>query len=258
MKLYIESLKMHLKSTLEYKASFIISFLSQILVFFSHDFIIIALFTKFNNIKGFTLYEVLLCFGIIQLGFSINETFARGIDRFDVIVKNGDFDRFLLRPKNLILQVLCNNIDFVKLSRVIQAIIVLAIALNHLDITWTISKVITLILMILSSILIFFGIFTISAALCFITIDGIELRNVFTDGGREMAKYPIGIFKKELVFVLTFIIPYGLVNYYPLLYFLGKSNKISYMLSPILVAFYLIPAFIVFYQGVKRYSSIGS
>ena len=73
-----------------------------------------------------------------------------------------------------------------------------------------------------------------------------------------MAKYPIGIFKKELVFVLTFIIPYGLVNYYPLLYFLGKSNKISYMLSPILVAFYLIPAFIVFYQGVKRYSSIGS
>ena len=70
MRLYLKSLSMHLKSTLEYKAAFIISFISQIFIFFSYYFIILALFTKFDNIKGFTLYEVLLCFSVIQFGFA--------------------------------------------------------------------------------------------------------------------------------------------------------------------------------------------
>ena len=120
MKYYIESIKMHLKSTLEYKISFILAFISQFLVFFTYYFIIIALFNKFSNIKGFTVYEVLLTFSIITFGFSVNEFLARGIDTFDNLIIDGSFDRLLLRPRNILLQVLCSNIDFVKLSRVIH------------------------------------------------------------------------------------------------------------------------------------------
>ena len=86
MKIYFESLAMHLKGELEYRVNFILSFLSQILVFFTYYFIILALFTKFDHIKGFTLYEVLLCFSIIQFGFSFNKVFARGIDHFDKLI----------------------------------------------------------------------------------------------------------------------------------------------------------------------------
>ena len=86
MRVYFKALSLHLKSELEYRVSFLISFLSQILVFFSYYFIIIALFTKFNNIKGFTMYEVLLCFSVIQFGFAFNEVFARGVDRFDKLI----------------------------------------------------------------------------------------------------------------------------------------------------------------------------
>ena len=258
MKLYFRALKLHLKSELEYRVSFIISFLSQILVFFSYYFVIIALFSKFNNIKGFTLYEVLLCFAIIQFGFAFNELFARGIDTFDVLIKKGEFDRLLLRPKGILLQVLCNDSDFVKASRLIQALIILVIALVNLKIKWSILKVIVLILMMLSAILIFFGIFVLSASYCFYTIEGLEVRNVFTYGGKHLAQYPIGIFKKGILYFFTFIIPYGFVNYYPLLYFIGKSNSLTYAFSPILVLLYLIPCLLVFNKGIKRYSSVGS
>ena len=258
MKLYFNSLALHLKSELEYRMSFIISFLSQILIFFTYYFVIIALFSKFNNIKGFTLYEVLLCFSIIQFGFSFNEVFARGIDKFDKLIIEGGFDRLLLRPKNLILQVLCSDGDFVKVSRLIQSIIVLIIALINLKIEITFMKIICLILMLISSCVIFFGIFLLAASYCFITIQGLEVRNVFTDGGKHMAQYPIGVFKKGFVFFFTFIIPYAFVNYYPLLYFIGKVNNIWYAFSPIVVFFYLIPCFIVFYMGVKKYEGSGS
>ena len=258
MKLYLNSLALHLKSELEYRMSFIISFLSQILIFFTYYFVIIALFSKFNNIKGFTLYEVLLCFSIIQFGFAFNEVFARGIDKFDKLIIEGSFDRLLLRPKNLILQVLCSDGDFVKVSRLIQAIIVLVIALINLKVEITFLKVICLILMLMASCVIFFGIFLLAASYCFMTVQGLEVRNVFTDGGKHMAQYPIGVFKKGFVFFFTFIIPYAFVNYYPLLYFIGRNDNILYAFSPIVVFLYLIPCFIVFYMGVKKYEGSGS
>ena len=258
MNIYFKALKLHLKSMLEYKASFIISFLSQILVFFTYYFIILSLFLKFDNIKGFTLYEVLLCFSIIQFGFAFCETFARGIDKFDNLIIQGEFDRILLRPKNIIIQVLCYDADFVKLSRLIQAIIIFVIALVKLNINWNLLKVITLTLMLLSACLLVFCIFLLAASYCFITIQGLEVRNVFTAGGKHMAQYPIGIFKKGFVWFFTFIIPYAFVNYYPLLYFLGKNNNILWAFSPLVVIVYLIPCILIFYSGVKKYASVGS
>ena len=258
MKIYFESLAMHLKGELEYRVDFILSFLSQILVFFTYYFIILALFTKFNHIKGFTLYEVLLCFSIVQFGFAFNEVFARGIDKFDELIIRGDFDRLLLRPKNIILQVLCSDSDFVKVSRLIQSIIVLIIAICHLNISWSLLKIITLLLMLFSSCIIFFGIFLMAASYCFFTVQGLEVRNVFTDGGKHMAQYPIGVFSKGFVWFFTFIIPYAFVNYYPLLFVLGRKSSILYAFSPLLVLLYLIPSIVTFYLGMKRYSSVGS
>ena len=258
MKLYLKALKLHFKTMLEYRSSLIFSFISQIAVFFSFYFVILSLFDKFNNIKGFTLYEVLLCFSVIQFGYSVCECFARGIDEFDKLIISGNFDRILLRPKNKILQVMTTEIDFIKSIRFVQAIIVMIIALIKLDINWNIYKVITLILMNISAIIIFFSIFLLAASYCFITVQGLEVRNLFTDGGKHMAQYPIGIFKKGFVYFFTFIIPYAFVNYYPLLYFIGKSDNILYAFSPILVILYLIPCIKLFNLGAKRYTSVGS
>ena len=258
MKLYIESLKMHFKSILEYKASFIISFISQFLIFFSYYFIILALFNKFDNIKGFSVYEVLLTFSIIQFGYSFNEVFARGVDRFDDLIVDGSFDRLLLRPRSIILQVLCSQVELVKLSRLLQAAIIFFIAISYLDIEFSVLKVICLILMIISSIAIFFSVFLTMASYCFFTIQALEVRNLFTDGGKHIAQYPMGIFKKGVLMFFTFIIPYSLVNYYPLLYFLDKSNNVFYAFCPIIVLLYVIPALLSFKIGISKYTSAGS
>ncbi len=258
MKYYFKALSLHFKSELEYRISFICSFISQIIIFFSYYFLIISLFSKFNNIKGFTLYEVLLCFSVVQFGFSFNEVFARGIDRFDNLIIHGGFDRILLRPKNIIIQSLCHESDFTKLARLIHSIIIMIIALINLKIKWDIYKILCLIFMMISAILIFFGIFLLAASYCFITIQGLEVRNVFTDGGKHMAQYPIGIFSKGFVLFFTFIIPYAFVNYYPLLYMIGKTKKVYYAFSPLLLFIYVIPCILIFYLGVKRYSSVGS
>lgn len=258
MNLYLKYFKIHLKSEMQYKMSFLLSFIAQFFVFFGYYFTIICLFDKFSNLKGFSLYEVLLTFGIIQFGFAFCESFFRGIDQFDRLIIDGGFDRLLLRPQNILLQVFGQEISFVKLSRLIQSIIVLVIAIINIDVIWNIKKIITLICMLMSSVLIFLSIFILAASYCFITVKGLEVRNVFTDGGKHMAQYPIGIFKKGFVFFFTYIIPFGFVNYYPLLYLIDRVNKDVYMISPLITVLYLIPCIFIFYKGVKKYSSVGS
>lgn len=258
VRLYFKHFKIHLLSQLEYKSSFIISFIAQIFVYFTYYFMIIALFQQFNNIDGFNIYEILLCFGIINFGYSINETFFKGVDRFENLIINGTLDRLLLRPNDILIQVMCNEVDLVKISRILQSFIILIISLFKLDIVWNVSKIILLILMLFGSIIIFLGIFILMASYCFMTIQGLEVKNLFTDGGRHVAQYPISIFSKSFKFIFTFIIPYAFVNYYPLLYFLDKTDNIFYYFSPLLTIIYLIPCIYCFKLGLKRYNSVGS
>lgn len=258
MSLYFKYFKIHIKSDLQYKMSFILTFISQFFVFFGYYFTILCLFDKFSNIKGFTMYEVLLTFAVIQFGFAFCETFFRGIDKFDDLIVQGSFDRLLLRPRSILLQVFCEKVQLVKLSRLLQAIVILIIAVMNVEVTWNIEKILTLIFMLISSVFIFLSIFILTASYCFLTVKGLEVRNVLTDGCKHMAQYPIGIFKKGFVSFFTFIIPFGFVNYYPLLFILGKeTNKLS-IISPLITIIYLVPSIIIFYKGIKTYSSVGS
>ena len=119
-------------------------------------------------------------------------------------------------------------------------------------------KILTLVFMLISSVLIFLGIFIFTASYCFITVEGLEVKNLFTDGGKYLAEYPISIYKKGVVFFFTFIIPYGFVNYYPLLFFLGRTNNKLYMLSPFITIIFVLLSVLVFNKGLKKYTSTGS
>ena len=256
--MFFESVRLNIKRHIEYKSSFILNMISQFTVFFGHYFTVIALFNKFDNIRGFSLFEVLLCFSIIHFGFSIVETFFRGIDKFENLIIDGSLDRFLVRPRSILFQVICSDIDLMKIFRVFQSILLLIISIVNLDINFNLSKIIVLILMLISSILIFFGIFVLTASYCFITVQGLEVKNLLTNGGRYLAQYPISIYKKGVVIFFTFVIPYAFINYYPLLYFLDKEDNILYMFSPFLVLLFLIPCLLSFKIGLKHYNSTGS
>ena len=104
----------------------------------------------------------------------------------------------------------------------------------------------------------FSGIFLIYAALCFFTLDGLEFMNVLTDGAREYGKYPLAVYGKRILQFTTFVIPYALVQYYPLLYLLGREDSPVYILLPLLAFFFLLPCYGLWRIGVRHYKSSGS
>ncbi|WP_129688281.1 ABC transporter permease [Gottfriedia acidiceleris] len=260
MRLYFKYLLILFKSQMEYRTSFWLLTAGQFLIPFSMFAGLYFLFERFGQIKGWTFYEVALCFAIIHMSFAISECFARGFDSFSSLVTSGSFDRVLVRPRSTIVQVMGSKFEFTRIGRLLQSLIVLIWALNNLSIEWSSMKVVTIILMIISGVFIFTGIFILAATMCFWTIQGLEVVNIFTDGGREMAQYPLNIYQKWITKFFTFVIPFGCVNYLPLMYLLDKTegNAYLYMLAPIAGIIFIIPCLVVWEIGVRHYRSTGS
>ncbi|KAB7666305.1 ABC transporter permease [Bacillus sp. B1-b2] len=260
MKLYINFLKILLQSQMQYKTSFWLLSLGQFLVPFTVFAGLYFLFERFGQIKGWDFHEVALCFAIIHMSFAISECFARGFDNFSSLVVSGNFDRLLVRPRTTFIQVLGSKFEFTRVGRLVQSVLVLVWSLSNLSIDWNMLKAVTLVMMICSGVFIFTGIFILAATLCFWTIQGLEVANIFTDGGREMAQYPLTIYQKWVTRFFTFVIPFGSVNYLPLLFLLDKvgEHEVLYMLAPILGILFIIPCIFIWIFGVKYYRSTGS
>ncbi len=80
MKLVRNYLSLHLKTSLEYRSSFILTIISQSIALFVELFTVMTLFNKFRLLEEYNVYELLLGFSTICLGFSLAEMFGRGFD----------------------------------------------------------------------------------------------------------------------------------------------------------------------------------
>lgn len=260
MNLYLKYLSILFRSQLQYRTSFWLLTFGQFFIPFSVFAGLYLLFDRFGQLKGWSFYEVALIFGIIHMAFSVSECFARGFDAFSSLIVRGDFDRLLVRPRSTALQVLGSQFEFTRFGRMLQSLIVLIWAIAHLEIDWSLAKAVTLLLMIACGVLIFAGIYILFATMCFWTVQGLEVANVFTDGGREMAQYPLNIYTRWVKIIFTFVIPFGCVNYLPMLYILGRADghPIGYAAMPLAGALFLLPCLLVWRIGVRHYRSTGS
>ena len=258
MKLYMDFLAMHLKSQMQYKFSFFFNCLGQFMVSFAVFLSIHFLFDRFGAVDDFTQADVLIGFAVMMLAFSLGEMFGRGFDLFPRLLGNGIFDRALVRPRNIIFQVLASTVDFSRLGRVVQAIIVFAYILPRSGIVWTWDKVLTLCLMIVCGAVLFFALFVLYAAFSFFTVEGLEFMNIFTDGGREHGRLPFSVYGENVLRFLTFVIPLALVQYYPLMYLLGRTDSGLYALAPVFALLFLLPCYGFFMFGLSQYKSTGS
>lgn len=257
-RLYLHYVSINVKSMMQYKTSFFLTAIGQFFISFNVFLGVFFMLKRFHSVKGFSYEEVLLCFSILLLQFSLSEMFARGFDSFAAMVKSGAFDRVLVRPQGEIVQVLGSKFELTRIGRLLQAAAMFAYVVVKSEITWTFPKILTVIFMLIGGTALFSGLFLIYASLCFFTLEGLEFMNIFTDGAREYGRYPLGVYGKRMLQFTTFVIPYALVQYYPLLYLVDRSTNGFYIFLPLLAVLFLIPCYGFWRFGVKHYTSSGS
>ena len=257
MKLYFKFFAMHLKSRMAYKKSFFFAAAGQFLTSFTSFLALYFLLDRFQSVQGYTLGECLLSASIMWIAFPIAEWFFAGFDNFPTIVRTAQFDRVLVRPRGLIFQVLCQQVEFARIGKLAQGVVTLGIALAAADVQWTGLRCLCLLLMIIGGVCVFSSLFLLEAALSFFTLEGLEFMNCFTYGAREHFAYPLSVYGEGMLRFGTFIIPYALFSYYPLQYLLGRAAA-GYAFLPLIAPLFALPCYAVWRMGVRRYKSAGS
>ncbi len=249
---------MHLKKGLEYKMSFILVLISQVLNIFISVFVVFSLFNKFGVLKEFTLNECLLALSIVDIGYYFAEFIFRGFDQFSKLIIRGKFDLLLIRPENIYLQILGSEMEPTKVSRLVVTVGLLIYSVIVNNLTLSISNILVLLISIIGSLITFASMMIIGAGITFYTIEGLELVNIFTCGSREIGEYPMGIYHKNIRKVFTYGIPVACINYYPVLYLLGRNTNTLYALAPLFTIIIFIISIIFFNFSLKHYQSSGS
>ena len=175
---------------------FILLSLSTFFVGFTEFLGVIILFDRFGNIKGWTLYEIALFYGMINMTFSIAEAMARGFDLFSRQVISGDFDRILLRPRSTALQILGVEFTVMRIGRISLGLFLILYSSCKLNVVFDFYNISLLLFSVIGSVCLFIGLFIIQGTMCFWSTESLEIMNMLTYGGVETMQYPLSIYGK--------------------------------------------------------------
>ncbi|HEX7837266.1 MAG TPA: ABC-2 family transporter protein, partial [Kofleriaceae bacterium] len=140
LRLYRAYAAASIRGQLQYRGSVVMTTIGTFLITASDFVAVWALFDRFGQLRGWTLPEVALLYGMISITWSLCDMFARGFDAFGATIKAGNFDRLLLRPRSTVLQLLGQELVLRRIGRLIQGVIVLGYAAWAGAIDWTIGR----------------------------------------------------------------------------------------------------------------------
>ncbi|WP_307588945.1 ABC transporter permease [Paenibacillus wynnii] len=256
--LIIEYLKNYMKTRLTYRADFWVEVISDLLFQATNFIFILVIFMHTNSLAGWSQSEVIFVYGFFMVPFGLFGCFVNMWNFSERYITKGEMDRVLTRPAHNLFQIFLENIDPPSLFGSIIGLIIMAISGTQLGLPfewWTIPA---LIILSLSAVAIYAGIYTALTSLSFYSdapTGIIPLMYNIQNYGR----YPVTIYNRAIQVLLTWILPFAFVGVYPAAIFLQREEMMKIaLLTPVMGAIFAGIGLVAWNYGVKRYKGAGS
>ena len=263
LRLYGRSMAMLIKSQLQYPVSFLMQTLAQLVMEGGELLAVILLIDRFDHLNQWGPGDLYFFFGLMSVSFYLTEIFGRGLTgNFPSMVRNGQLDTILLRPRGILTQVLCSAADPRRIACIAVGTVSLVIGSRMAAIGWTLTKVLLLAESIFFSFWLILGLFMIEAIMSIHSVKSVELANTLTYGGRSACEYPSDIYPRPLRVLFTVVAPFALVMHVPASFILGKPlfgwPLWTAFVTPFagLVLFFIM--YMLFRKAMRFYRSTGS
>lgn len=214
---------------------------------------------NFKALGGWNFSQILflqaVSFVVISLGCAF--TWEPMVAMQGYIVE-GKLDQFLIAPINPFWYVIGINFRATNLVITIICGTIATFAANNAGVTLS-SRIVFYLIGLVGGVLIVASFNVMIGSLSFWIYQTHNIMSFMIDTVGELLKYPISIYTKGLRFLLTFILPISLIDYYPTAYLL-VDNEMSWTVMIIIllvgiVLFYL--SYCLWYLGLKQYKSSG-
>ena len=229
-----------------------VSFITNIIFMLLNNasFIIqwLVLFSLKDNIGNYDLKQVLLLWGLAASTYGFSHFFFKRVYSLSDIINTGKLDSYLVQPKSVLLSAITTDVEPSALGDFLYGYIMLCIY------GFSIPRCLLFTLFTITGGLIMTAVAVIFNSLSFWFQKSDTIADTADSLMTSFATYPDGIFKGVAKILLFTIIPVGLSTYIPIRV-LTEFNIYLTLLVLSTTILLIVIAFIVFYKGLKRYSS---
>lgn len=216
------------RGEMQYKVSFMLSLVFG-LIFQSVGFVFVAvILTQFDTLGDWSLWQVGLLYGLRLTSHGLWTVSSSQMMRWDSIIMEGLWDRFLIRPVPLWAQIMFTEVRIPALGDLLSGLAILIAALVNVDIGWSPAKIAFLIISIPGAALID-GAFQVAAAsFTFRYLQSMPLRIILDDFQGRFASYPVDIFDRPIRYFLTWIVPMAFMAWVPATVLLDRTDTLPF------------------------------
>ncbi|MGG4219266.1 ABC-2 family transporter protein [Paenibacillus jamilae] len=253
-----EYLKNYMKSRLTYRADFWVEVISDLLFQATNLIFILVIFMHTNSLGGWSESEVVFVYGFFMVPYGLFSCFVNLWNFSERYIVKGELDRVMTRPAYNLFQIFLENVDPPALVGSVIGLIIMGISGAQMDLAMEWWFIPALIVLSLSAVAIYTGIYTILTSLSFFSdapTGIIPLMYNIQGYGR----YPVTIYNRAIQVVLTWILPFAFVGVYPASLFLQREDmRHMALLTPVMGIVFLTLGLLAWNWGIRRYRGAGS
>lgn len=260
---YTQYWRINVLTMLEYRANFIMWFAFTIVY---HGVALGALFVtmrQFPSMNGWTFREMFLLYALWMIGHEMHNALFFSVVSVPEYVREGRFDRFLIRPQDSLFQVITVPGQLFP-DGIFLAIVTLAIAIPVAGLHPSAVLLALVALVVTGGCLIDLGISLAVATLSFWFVRVDTLRWAVMSLEQDFTRYPISIYGRAVRLVLAFVLPFAFMNYFPATFLLNKQetglglNPAIGVLTPAIGLLWFLVSYAAWRVGLRHYQGTGS
>lgn len=258
-KIFFSYAAQYLKTKLSYRADFFVYVFSDFLLQSVNLIFILVVFNHISSIQGWSREEMLFIYGFFLVPFSFySGLFNHLFDVPEKYVLLGELDRILVRPLNSYFQVIVELMNLELILGAIPGFIIMGYATWALELKFFWWDIPLFVILTLGATLIYGGIYTALSSLGFWFEGRLGLMPMIYNLS-NYGRYPTDIYKGAIRFILTWILPFAFVGFFPATLIMHRKEYLVYgLLTPVVGLVVFLIGYFVWTRGINKYQGTGS
>lgn len=265
LSLYLASFKISFRAQTMYRSTYFLGILGQWIGYGATFVTLYVLVSTFETLNGWTGNEVMVLYGLSLMSYAIAASiFWRSCSDLALRIRSGEFDSALTKPLHPFMQMLFRdgfNMGYV--SHFTVALVIVVAALCKLEHSVSPTSIAFFVLNVLGASLVQSAALIAASAMSFFTVGENPVMDFLVYKVKDFTNYPITIFPRGIQFILTFILPFAFINFYPSAVLLGKAVPagypafLPYLSFPVGAGLFVL-SLLLWNWGLTHYKSTGS
>lgn len=250
------------RATMQYRLNALISVVTGAVFQGSGFAFIWVVMNTFPSLAGWTLPEIAFLYGLRLTAHALWMIPFSALIGLEFLVREGEFDRFLLRPLNPLVQLMTKRMGIGQVGDLAVGVALLVIAAQSAGVAWSPLLIGFCALALVGGALVEAAIFLALSSLSLRMLDTFALRVFVDDVFSSFGSYPMKIFGGATQWFLTFVVPVAFVAYVPASVMLGKTDGLSVSpavaaAAPLLGVALFACAYLFWTRQMRHYQSVG-